>query len=480
LDKKNLILTASGIRGIAHESLTIDFVKKLAWAFGTWLKNEEKTVVIGRDTRISGKPFEDAIIEGLTIARCKIINLGICPTPIIIFSKNQLNIAAGMIISGSHNPPEWNGIKLLHGFTFIDENELNQIMNLMENHSLNANSLDLKKKDKWVVEHYNPIPEYVRWLYLHVDVNEIKQKNHLKVAIDTGAGAGKLITPQLLTDLGCEVIKINNEFVNGTEFPRNQEPIAKNLQELIVKVMTEKCDVGFAHDCDADRLAIIGEDGTWYPEDTGLAIIANHYLKNSQEPTRKIFVTNLASSMMFDVIAEKYDAELIRTPVGERHLAAKMQELLDKYKNEPHPILIFGGEGSCGGIMFPPFNNARDGIFATAKLIEILTKTGKSMTELVSELPKFYSYRQVLEINSTKIHQLIHELKSELVKEGEDVSQHGLDLRFGKDKEWFVLIHPSNTEPVIRVIAEAKRESLARLYCETTTELLKIINSRLN
>ena len=476
MDENGLIFTASGIRGIVGKGLTPQFVKNLSIAFGTWLNMNEKKVVIGRDTRHSGKTFEKVAIEGLMLAGCEVINFGICPTPVIIFSKNKLNIPAGLIISGSHNPPQWNGIKILYGTTFIGDEDLKQIINILKN--IPSGEVENRDLHKEVIQKVNPIPEYLNELFRHVNKEKVKKVNKLKIAIDTGAGAGKYVTPQLLKELGCKTILINNEFNKDSDFPREQEPIAKNLHDLIVTVIKEKCDVGFAHDCDADRLAIIGNDGTYFPEDTGLAIIANYQLQKYQNYSKKIFVTNLASSLMFDLIAEKFNAEIIRTPIGERNLAIAMEKLR-KELSQTMECLVFGGEGSCGGVMFPVFNNARDGIFASAKLIEILIETQKSLLELAAELPIFHAYREKVSLRDINISNLITELKRELIAEGEKVSQIGLDLRFGKEKEWFVLVHPSNTEPIIRVIAEAKRESLARIYCQSTAELLKLINSKM-
>ncbi|MFW9949202.1 MAG: hypothetical protein ACFFKA_03630 [Candidatus Thorarchaeota archaeon] len=298
--------------------------------------------------------------------------------------------------------------------------------------------------------------------------------------MDTGAGAGKYATPQILKDLGCEVEVINNDLLVDNHFPREIEPIRDNLKDLIMEVWQGNFDVGFAHDCDADRLAIIGENGTCYPEDVGLALIAEDYLKNNYNKTEKItFVTNLASSLMFDLIAEKYGAEVKRTQIGEVFLVEKMQALMNTKNKDADNCFIFGGEGSCGGVMFPNFNNTRDGIFAAAKIVEILVNTEEKISKLVSNLPKFYSYRKTITINPNDKNLIIDRVKQELVNEGERVEHIGSDLRFSKEKKWFVLIHPSNTESVIRVISEAKGDSLARVYCEVTTELVKHVIARI-
>ncbi len=471
MEGKNIIFTLSGIRGLANKDLNFNTVKKIAIAYGLWFNGEEKKIIIGRDTRPSGTYIEQAIMEGLISSGFKIVNLGICPTPVIIHTKNRLNIHGGIIITGSHNPQEWNGLKLLAAKTFLDNNDLEFISNHLKNIDLHSYIIDLPKLEN-NVENLNPIPNYIQDLFNYVDYKEVKAQNNLRVVIDTGAGAGKFVTPKVLSELGCKIKLVNDELQVNKDFPREIEPIKQNLTDLIMEVWQEKYDIGFAHDSDADRLAIIGENGVCYPEDIGLALITEYYLKNQEDSNKEIsFVTNLASSLRFEAIAEKYNAQVIRTPIGERFLTLEMDNLILKsQKNQ----LVFGGEGSCGGFMFPYFNNTRDGIFAAAKIVEILVKTGENVSNLVAELPKYYSHRIKINIKNVDTKSIIKKLKNELIDEGEEVEQVNNDLRFGQGMNWFVLIHPSNTEPVIRIISEAKRESLARVYCEATAELVKL------
>ena len=479
MTSKNLIFTASGIRGVAERVLTDDIVQKITISYGLWLGNENIPVVIGRDTRISGKRIEQSITKALIATGCKVINFGICPTPIIIYEKNKQGIPGGIIISGSHNPPEWNGLKLLSNKTFLSLQDLNEISNLLT--SINLKKFDLERKFsiKRVI-YQDPIPKYIQALFHHLKRENIVKRNKLKVVIDTGGGAGNKATPQILEGLGCKIKLINNTLDAHNNFPRDQEPIAKNLGDLITTIKNGDYDVGFAHDCDADRLAIVGNDGTCYSEDIGLALITNYYLKIHENSNTKItFVTNLASSLLFEVIAKEHDAQVIRTPIGERYLAEKMEALIKKDTKITANSLIFGGEGSCGGVMFPDFNNARDGIFAAAKIIEILTETNESISELTSKLPKFFSFREKIEIKDKNINIIINNLKEELISNEEEVLQIGLDLRISKNYEWFVLIHPSNTEPIIRVISEAKHENFARTKCKSITESINNIISLL-
>ena len=198
-------------------------------------------------------------------------------------------------------------------------------------------------------------------------------------------------------------------------------------------------------------------------------------MKNKDNKAEEVtFITNLASSLMFDVIAEKYNVEVKRTQIGEVFLIEKMHNLLNDQTKSSMNRYIFGGEGSCGGAI-TPFNLTRDGLYAAAKIIEILVDSGEKISNLVARLPKFFSHRRKIRINRKNVIPIISGVKQELIDEGEKVRQYGNDLKFGIEKEWFALIHPSNTEPIIRVICEAKVDSIARILCETTTELIKIV-----
>ncbi|MBY8991159.1 MAG: hypothetical protein KGD58_10435 [Candidatus Lokiarchaeota archaeon] len=479
MEELNLLFTPSGIRGRIEKDLSPQIVKKIAIAFGMLLKNSDKRLIIGRDTRPSGKEFEKEVIEGLIINGFKIINAGICPTPIIIHAKNRLNIPGGVIITGSHNSEEWNGLKLLSTENFLDKAEMEEIKKRLS--SINLKAFSHKKiKTYEHIENLNPFLHYTQDLFKHIDLKSIISGNNLRVVIDSGAGTGKFATPQILKKMGCKVRLINNKLLVKSAFPRGIEPKETNLRDLIMEVWQGKYDLGFAHDSDADRLAIIGDDGAYYTGDIGLSLIADDYLKNYGNSSKEvIIITNIASSLRFEVLAERYNARVIRTSIGERYLTAKMNMLIKEKGNDPEILLVFGGEGSGGGLIFPYFNKTRDGIFAAAKIIEILVKTEQKISDLVSNLPKYYSHREKIDIRNVNVSILIDRIKKELIEEGEDAVQTDLDLRFGVGKEWFILIHPSNTEPVIRVISEAKRKSLARVYCEATAELVKLVLSRM-
>ena len=474
MKENGLIFTFSGIRGLSGKDLNFEIAKKIAISFGKWFDGENRRIIVGRDTRPSGKFIEKGIVEGLVASGFRVVNVGICPTPIIVHTKSRLKLPTGIIITGSHNSPEWNGLKLLSSISYLHNRDLEEISLSIKSINL-SNYITNTKAIKKNVQFINPIPDYINALYNNINSKKIIKENHLRVVLDTGAGAGKYATPQILAGLGCEVKVINNDLLVNDIFPREIEPISKNLKDLSMEVWQNKFDIGFAHDSDADRLAIIGENGICYPEDIGLALITEHFLKkNINQAKEFVFVTNLASSLMFEVIAEKYNAKVIRTQIGEVFLVEKMHNILNTQPNR----FVFGGEGSCGGVIFPNFNNTRDGLFAVAKIIEIMVESGEKISKLVTRLPKFFSHRRKININPKDTKEIISRVKQELIEEGEEVNQYGNDLRFSKEKEWFVLIHPSNTEPIIRVICEAKVDSLARIFCETTTELIKLVIKR--
>ncbi|MFX1455077.1 MAG: hypothetical protein ACFFDB_06845 [Promethearchaeota archaeon] len=474
-----MLFTPSGIRGRIGKDLNPKIVKKITTAFGLWFDGEDKRVIIGRDTRPSGEQFEKAVLEGLTATGFKIIKAGICPTPVVIYNKNRLNIPAGIIITGSHNSQEWNGLKLLSEKNFLNATEMGIIKKSLNTVKLDSFSYEIKKSDIQI-EELNPYINYIQDLFKHIDLENIIKRNKLRIVLDTGAGAGKFATPQILKTMGCKVRLINNDILLRNEFPRGIDPIESNLRDLIMEVWQNKFDLGLAHDSDADRLAIVGDDGICYPGDIGLSLIFEEYLKNYSKLNKEIIiVTNFDSSLRFEVLAEKYNAVVYRTSIGERYLTSKIDALIRDKGNNSENLLVVGGEGSGGGFIYSYFNKTRDGIFTAAKIVEMLVKKGKKFSELVASLPRYYFHRKNVRINEKDIAPIIKLVKNELLEEGENVEQINLDLRFGKGKDWFVLIHPSNTEPLIRVVSEAKRESLARIYCEVTTELIKVVISKM-
>ncbi|TFF97053.1 MAG: hypothetical protein EU547_05400 [Promethearchaeota archaeon] len=458
----------SGIRGNI-QALSSDLIEKVVISYGLWLKDKNcKKVILGQDTRESSNKIRESVIRGLLKVECQIYDVGICPSPIIIFTKKRLAISGGIIITGSQNPPDINGLRFLSQITYVNNYELKKIRKIAQN--LNYSKFKKKKVHSFEnIIKVDAIPEYTKSLYSRIPVNLIKKENNLKILIDTGAGTAKFIIPELLKDLGCEVKLINNEFTENSAFPREMELDENNLKELVKKVWEEKADLGIAYDINTHRLRIVGNDYKCYEKDMSLALIAEYYAKRKQKPL--YFITNIASSLRLDILAKKYNFKLVKTAIGESFLAIKMNSLIKESSN----AFVFGGEGSNGGVMIPEFNNTRDAIYATIKIIELLIKEGKKISSIVSSFPAYYRIIENINIKEIESTSLINEIKQELISEGESVFQIGNNLRIDKKNKNFVLFHPSQTASVIRIIAEAKRKSLARILCQTNARLVQMI-----
>jgi phosphomannomutase/phosphoglucomutase len=458
----------SGIRG-PIDFFSPELIETIAISYGLWLKRRDQNeVIVGCDTRPSSSKILDSVIRGLSKINCKIYDVGTCPSPVIIYTKNQRNISGGIIITGSQNPPNINGLRFLSNITYVNDRELREIHSIAQNldySKYNEKNGELTKNIKKI----DAIPPYLEDLYSNIPLKKIRENNNLTVVIDTGAGTGTLILPQLLKELGCDVKMLNHQLIDNNEFPRALNLEEKNLKALIKKVWEKEADLGLAYDINTHRLRIVGDDYKCYGKDVSLALIAHYYVNRGDNPC--YLVTNIASSLRLDIIAQKYEIKIVKTAIGEFFLALKIDSLM----RENPDAFIFGGEGSNGGVMIPEFNNTRDAILATTKIIEQLTIKGRKISSLVSEFPQYYKYREHIEIKGKDIKVLINKIKEELHSEGEHVFQIGDDLRVDNKLENFVLIHPSTTESIIRIIAEARRKSLARILGQTTAKLVRMI-----
>ncbi|NMC05538.1 MAG: hypothetical protein GYA24_10010 [Candidatus Lokiarchaeota archaeon] len=457
---KNVILTASGTRGIVGEpaGLTPSFVLELTMAYGTWLNHvrpgKAPVVLVGRDARPSGFMIESGVVNALLSTGCDVRVAGVCPTPAIVQAKQQLGMDGAVIISASHNPAEYNGLKFLSPTppgTFLSNEELDPIKQILVNSQFKLASW----KEPRTAKEVDIISPYLRAIASFVKPLLVK-KPQLKTIVDTGAGAGKHATTPLLKMLGCTVKAINDEMANAPPFfPRSSEPIAENLQELSSQVTRYEANVGFGIDCDADRISLCDETGRILREDEGLALIMHNM--GLSDPGRKlVIVTNCASSLMFDDIAREKGGEVIRTPIGERYLAVKMYELAKKQGSDR--LAIVGGEGSCGGIMVPELNLARDATLAAACVVAIMTRREMPLSELARELPEYHLEK--VKITTTGLDPLAIMERISINHDPSSFTRIMNDIKFAGDG-WWALIHPSNTEPIIRVLVEAKTKDRA-------------------
>ena len=439
-----LIITPLGIRGKTGK-LTPNVALNFALAFGTYL-GRGKTIIVARDTRITSRMYRNEVINGLMSVGINVLNMGIAPTPCLIYNVKNFKADGGVMITGSHIPEDWNGLKFIDGRTktYITEDVLNQIMKLYN--SKKFNYVDYENLGK--IKKHDGVTSYINGILKQINLGVIK-KRKFNVILDPVAGCGLTVTPQLFLRMRCKTRIINDSLNKSCPyFPRGIEPTPENLTELSKIVRESGADIGFAHDLDADRVVIAENDtGRILEEDIGLALIIKDYLEN-KKPNDTHLVVNVASSRIFYDLAKKYGAIYEEVPVGEIYITTRLRELV---KNK---IDAIGGEGSCGGIVFPEFNNTRDGPMACAKILEIMAKNKCSISELVKKLPKYFMKKMKITCPGNK-YELIIEFLKEKYPNYELKTIDG--AKFINKSRWF-LIRPSKTEPIIRIFVETDKE----------------------
>ena len=443
-----------GVRGIANEKITPEFALKIGMAFGTMLKREGRKkplVVVGRDTRVSGEMLKNALISGLLSVGCDVIDVGIAPTPAVQWATKHFNADGGAVITASHNPPEYNGIKLL---------EPNG-MGLKKEREAVVEELFFKEefdRAKWweigEVRREDIIKDYIEAIKSRVDVEAIKKRRPF-VVVDTSNGAGSLTLPYLLRELGCKVVSVNAH--PDGHFPaRNPEPNEENLKGFMEIVKALGADFGVAQDGDADRAVFIDENGRFIQGDKTFALVADAVLR---ENGGGLLVTTVATSNLLDDIAKRNNARVMRTKVGDLVVARALLE------NNG----TIGGEEN-GGVIFPDHVLGRDGAMTVAKIVEIFAKSGKKFSELIDELPKYYQIKTKRHVEGDR-YEIVNKVAEMAREKGYTVdTTDGAKVIF--DDGW-VLVRASGTEPIIRIFSEAKSEEKAKEYLELGLSLLE-------
>jgi phosphomannomutase/phosphoglucomutase len=432
----------NGVRGIVNQDLTADLALRLAMSLGTLTKG---IVAVGQDTRTSGSMLSYAAIAGLLATGCKVISVGIAPTPAVQYFVRD-NADAGIVITASHNPREYNGLKLIadDGTEFGSEGEL-----AVEDIYYSGVPQLADWRETGELTHANIIPAYMEGIMRNVRSSDIAKRGFV-VAVDTGSGAGSIVTPFLLSRLNCSVTTINAQ-VDGTFPSRNPEPTEDVLTDLGKIVVSNGADLGVAHDGDADRAVFIDEKGNFVNEDVLLAIIVKHVLSEKQGSV----VTPVSSSQRIVDVAEAAGCQVIWTPVGSIHVARVMMQM----------DAVIGGEGN-GGVIFPEHQYCRDGAMTVAKVLEIMTVRDRRLSELANEIPKRY-------MEKTKVTCRDRDAAMQHIES----SAHGnIDTTDGV-KIWYddgwLLIRPSGTEPIIRIFVEAETQRRANELLELGKILTK-------
>jgi len=450
---ENLIISVSGMRGVVGENLTPIVAAEYGAAFGTFLRSSVNTggrpftVCIGRDSRVSGPMLMSAVTAGLCAVGINVIELGIVPTPSVGIMLRRLGCEGGIIITASHNPIPYNGIKLLLSNGMAPPPATaNEIRRMFWDRHFHFVSSERCGKVTCSTETARVHVEKVLGI---VEAKRIAAKRY-RVVLDSVNGAGAEITKVLLAELGCDVVAVNDE-PTGL-FAHEPEPIAVNLTGLCWRVKQEHADLGFAQDPDADRLAIVDEKGNYIGEEYTLALAALQVFSHRNGPA----AANLSTSRMIDDVARRAGGSVIRAPVGEANVANAMIE---------HNCVI-GGEGN-GGVIDLRVGPIRDSLVGVGLVLQLMAETGKSISQLVQEIGGYSMHKDKFAADAQQARQ-IQELA---VARFDDATMNVADgLRLDFPDGW-IHLRTSNTEPVMRVIVEARDEPAARRYLQAVSDI---------
>jgi phosphomannomutase len=450
---ERLIISVSGMRGIVGENLTASIATDYGCAFGTFLKNNRAgkkkrlSVCIGRDSRPSGQELKSAVAAGLCDVGIDVVDLGIVTTPGVAVCVRELGCAGGVVVTASHNPVRYNGIKLLlDNGVAPPPDAAGQIKQYFfdKNFAL-ADSTDcgnVTSSEQADMTHIAKV--------LSIVDKEVISANKFKVVLDSVNGAGGRVTKKLLTEFGCEVSAINDE-PTGL-FAHEPEPTAENLRGLCEIVKTEGAEIGFAQDPDADRLAIVDENGIYIGEEYSLALAAK-YVFSKRTGTA---ATNLSTSRMIDDVAKNAGGQVIRTAVGEANVTKAMLE---------HDCII-GGEGN-GGVIDLRVGPVRDSLVGIALVLQLMAETGKTVSQLVSEIGGYYMSKDKFAAEQNQAQQILDSAKKAFADAKLDTTD---GCRFDFSDGW-LHIRASNTEPVMRIIVEAKDQRTAKKYIDAVSKI---------
>lgn len=450
MENKKRLFGTFGVRRTANDVLTPEFASRLAACYGTLVKG---TVAVGGDPRTSSPMLMQAVTAGLLSSGCDVVDLGILPTPGVQYAVRKY-YDGGVMITASHNPPQYNGLKFLDadGIGIPDEMDIK-----IEKLYFDEEPDRVEFHEIGHIYHNNKIiDEYVDEAVSKVDTKAIREAN-LKVVVDCGSGAGCYTAPYLIRKLGCDVTTLNSQ-PDGFFPGRDPEPIEENLQELISVVKELNADIGLAHDGDADRTICIDEKGNFVLGDKTFTLVEREMLKENNGG--KIVTTVATSQAIYD-IAEEHGGEVIATAVGDLLVARKLKDEAG----------LFGGEEN-GGLIFPDFVYGRDAVMTVAKILEILAKSKKPMSELVGELPVYYASKTKIECPDDEKEFVMSNIADEI----KTTTDFELDLTDGvkilKEDGW-VIIRPSGTEPIFRCFAESDSQDKADEMTEWGLDLIK-------
>ncbi len=439
-----LKISISGVRGVVGQSLTPKLLTRFAQAFGT--HTGSGTIVIGRDPRTSGEMVKHAVVSGLLSTGSRVVDIGMCPVPTVQLQVRHRRAQGGIAITASHNPAEWNALKFIGSSgLFLDAGQARELLDIYhQGEYTKVGGAELRTVEevegatdlhiKAILDVLGPLP---------------KTQKKLRVVLDSCNGAGSIVGPKLIEALGAEVVRLNT--TPDGSFPRPAEPVPENLGDLCGAVKEHHADVGFAQDMDADRLAIVSEQGEPIGEDYTLVLATLYVLGREKGPV----VANLSTTSAVADIAKRFDCPVFFTKIGEVNVTGAMQQ---------HRAVI-GGEGN-GGVIYPRINFARDSLVGIALVLHLLAESGKSVTELLSDIPRYSVVKEKMVCPSDRIAGVLRTVRQEF-------AEYQMDTRDGvkvMTTDGWLLVRGSNTEPIIRIVAEAKSDERARELVNSVIE----------
>ncbi len=446
-----LMVSISGLRGVVGDTLTPETVIKYASAFAKFSSN--KKIIIGRDGRYHGAMLAEILSGTLAACGCDVVDIGICPMPTVQLAAEHSDASGGVAVTASHNPMEWNGLKFINeDGVFLDAGENKKLRAYAEQEPKYASF-----QSTGTIEHNDFfLHDHVRRVLAirSVDVEAIR-KRHFKVVVDCVNAAGSVVVPQLLNDLGCIVIKMNCDATG--KFPRKPEPIPENLISTMEKVRIEKADLGIVVDPDVDRLVLITEKGEPFSEEYTIAQ-AVKFIFEKLPVERRIAAVNLSTTRAVDEIARGLNGKVFRSAVGEINVVKKMKKV----------NAVVGGEGS-GGVILPEVHYGRDALVGIGITLEHLLEFGGTLSALKNSLPKFEIVKKRIELCGKNPERTIDTIKKHYSKFDLN-TEDGLKI---DAPDYWIHLRKSNTEPIIRVIAEAVTKEEAELRAAEVAKLVE-------
>jgi phosphoglucosamine mutase len=439
---------SSGVRGLANVDLTPILACKVASAVATHAK--AKKAVVARDTRVSGRMLEDALVSGLLSIGTDVLLADMVPTPVLAYVAKALDADAGFMLTASHNPPQYNGIKVFNG------------------DSLSYTDADQDAVEKIVADGIFALAD---WSSLgkttHIDANQVYMsmaqkavalKKRWNIVVDPGCGASYSTAPELLKSLGCKVTALNSQ-PDGYFPARKSEPTAESLLDLAKTVKTLHADAGVAFDGDADRVAFVDENGVFVNFDRSLAAYGAYALKHRGGGT---VVTNVEASMCVETMAEKYGGKVIRTRVGDIYVSEAIKQ----------SSAVFGGE-PCGAWVHPQFHLCPDGPLSAALFLKALEDDGKSVSEFIGEVPEYITMRENIVCRNEQKYKLVEKFGGALKKEFSSYTDFSTvdGARLALKNGW-LLVRASGTEPLIRLTVEGESPKAAKDITQRATALI--------